>query len=1056
LDVTAKNPAILGCGSVVFPAQDCQNQQRAGFRRQRRNIAARRNRIQRLEDYFRVSGLLREVDIQESRRRPHPWPWLLAAQVLVNGKLLTASELWSVIRWYAHNRGYDGNALWASEDADGDDVKKVQAARALMDKCGTETMCETVCALLDTNPNLNQNPKPRHYFKGENAAFPRATVLSETRKVLSAHVGQLAGVTEEFIEILLDDWKVAKIQGFDAKLPQRYFGGLLFGQMKPRFENRIIPKCRITGEKTPSKHTREFYRYRWAMFMNNLRVNDIMTGLSRPLDAGERSKLCDIMQGVGYFTKTTLNKALVKQLKLEPANLEGMLLVPEMENALTLDPALREVSTNRILKEVWPSLAESWKPIFLNQLFRQNNYRGAPPSLHQWRERLQFDGHEVAEYDAAIKTAFDAELARLAQKNLSISYEQFTHRPIRLNTKHVASGRAPYAKKKLVEAVETVMQGDDPRVVGGPLEETFEVRSRQRDGEIDQNSNNHLVRHRVKIFTRTLKDLVQKYADGDASRVEWVGVEVVRDLVQFSGKTAKEKAQIIGGQLAHHRKIVKYLEEERENTGGDWEIGAGLIKKVRIADDMGWRCPYTGKVYSLNEIIHGEVDREHIIPRSSRPTDALHALTLTFSRINKEKGARTAMQYIEDTANESHTFSPKEYREFVTKLKNKNGPSKDDESRCKKRKIALLTRDFEKRGKVKKNEGEEAVEAFTDGSLSQTSYLNKLAAQQAHQWFAEQLGDEAKLPPVVQLSGSVTAATRLGWDLFGQLNEACPSTINKNKTEVREITHLHHALDAIVIGLSAHYFPKDGRLWALLSRRSVKNPVDQAYMKSQLGDLIHFNSNGNWQLEELDAEIKKQVTTRLLEKRVVQHIPHTMRGLSIKETNWGYLGKDAEGWHWAQKKEPRDEDGKRAITKKKFGDASLFGVGFPSNGKLEKIKAVREYDQNFGAFLCETPVVIQRDQVFKRIKALKNEFGNLQILHPGSVVKIKGHKKNDGVYRVKGFSTNQKWGARVSLVPLDWVGGVKSKLDGHWENANLKSILPMLTVIELDYSGTAK
>ena len=29
---------ILGCGTVVFPKEDCQNQQRAGFRRQRRQI----------------------------------------------------------------------------------------------------------------------------------------------------------------------------------------------------------------------------------------------------------------------------------------------------------------------------------------------------------------------------------------------------------------------------------------------------------------------------------------------------------------------------------------------------------------------------------------------------------------------------------------------------------------------------------------------------------------------------------------------------------------------------------------------------------------------------------------------------------------------------------------------------------------------------------------------------------------------------------------------------------------------------------------------------------
>ena len=125
---------------------------RAAFRRQRRHIAATRNRIKRLEGFCQKVGFLSEADVLACRVDPHPWPWFLAAQVLVAGRVLNSLELWSVIRWYAHNRGYDGNALWAREDSDPDDVKKVQAARKLMDRCGTSTMCETVSVLLEADP----------------------------------------------------------------------------------------------------------------------------------------------------------------------------------------------------------------------------------------------------------------------------------------------------------------------------------------------------------------------------------------------------------------------------------------------------------------------------------------------------------------------------------------------------------------------------------------------------------------------------------------------------------------------------------------------------------------------------------------------------------------------------------------------------------------------------------------------------------------------------------------------------------------------------------------
>ena len=1058
LNVSEKDPEILGCGSVVFRAGDCQNQQRAGFRRQRRHIAATRNRIKRLEKFFMSSGVLTEADVLEARRRPHPWPWLLAAQVLVSDRKLNGPELWALVRWYAHNRGYDGNALWAGEDSDPDDVKKVQAARELMDKCGTATMCETVSTLLDADPKSGANPNPKHYFKGENAAFPRAIVTDEVRRVLEAHVGAVQGVTADFVFALVDDWRLAKALSFEARLPERYFGGLLFGRMKPRFENRIIPKCRITGEKTPSKHSRSFYRYRWAMLMNNLRVADSFTGLSRPLSVDERVQLDAIMRKSGYCTKSTLNKALAKELKLEPVNIEAMLLIPEMENALTLDPALREVSTNKHLKKLWPHVADAWKPVFLNQLFGQRNYRGSPPSLGQWRERLIEDGQAIKAFDEALLEVHAAESEALEKKNLTISYEQLLARPIQLSKRHMASGRAPYAKKELDEAVAYVMEGNDPRERGGPLEETLEVRTRQRDEEIDQNSNNHLVRHRLKIFIRTLSDLVKNYADGDASSIDCVGVEVVRDLAQFSGKTAEEKDQIIGQQLWHHRKAVKFLEDERENTGGSWEISAGLIKKVRIADDMGWRCPFTGKEYSLSQILHNEVDREHIIPRSSRPTDALHALTLTFSHINNEKGARTALQFIEDTAGSTHTFSPKEYREFVDKLKSKNGPSKDDEQRCKKRKIALLTLEYEKRGEAKKADGEaETVDSFTEGSLSQTSYLNKLATQQVNHWFAERLGQDEKLPRVAQLSGSVTAATRTGWDLFDQLNEACPATKNKNKTEVRNITHLHHALDAVVVGLSAHYFPKDGRLWALMSRRAIRNAADQAYMREKLGGLIGFNADGRWTLEGLKPSIKKQLVQRLSEKRVVRHNPRTMRGLRVQQNVWRVEGEDPDDERkMVISMRPRNEAGVKPDVPKRESERKSKLLGSSpkqGTGKLNDLKGALIVEDNYGVALDPEPKVIPHMQVWKELKALREANGGklVRVLRNGDVISVNGGRYA-GKWRVHSIK-DANVGVILDLASPELVKA-QNRTDGCKMNVRLKTLISNgLDVIKADFSG---
>ena len=1052
------NSEILGCGTVVFPKEDCQNQQRAGFRRQRRHIAATRNRIKRLEAFLIHAGALSPVDVEYCRKHPHPWPWLLAAQVLVAKRQLDWRELWAVIRWYAHNRGYDGNALWAGEDSDPDDVKKVQAARKLMSDCQTSSMCETICQLMAIDPKSKDNPEIKYYFKGENAAFPRDVVVAEIRRVMEQHVGVLNGVSADLIKILLEDWRPSKESRFDARLPERYHGGLLFGQMKPRFENRIIPKCRLTGEKTPSKHSRDFYRFRWAMLMGSLRVSDNIESGSRSLNVAEREQLNGIMKQAGYLPKTSLKKALEKDLGLEPTNLDAMLLVPEMEKALTLDPALREMSGNKY-KKIWKEIPESWHSVFLNQLFGRKNYRSKPPSLGQWCDRIESKNELTDGLDTALREAYEAECKELAQKKHEAvlpTYEAFLNRPLHITQKHLASGRAPYSRIKLREAIAAVMRGEDPRAKEGLLEETADVLKQQEDVSIDENTNNHLVRHRLKIFEKTLSDLVKHYADSDASRVKWVSIEVVRDLVEFSGKTAKEKARIIGEQLWHHRKISKYLEQEREATGGVWEITAGLIKKVRIADDMGWRCPYTKQLYGLPQILRGDVDREHIIPRSKRPTDALHALVLTFSDINRMKGARTAMQFIEDTANNDRTLAPKQFRELVNKLKKRNGPSKDDEQRCTKRKIALLTRDYEPRGKAKEKVADnESVDGFTEGSLTQTSHLNKLAAQQTKSWFAGKLGNDAQLPKIIQLSGSVTAATRRSWNLFGTLEAVHPEVCGKNKTEIREITHLHHALDAIVIGLSVEYFPRDGRLWSLLSKRAIQNPAEQKYMETRLGGRISFSVKGEWRIESLRDSIVSQIVQRLKEKRVVRHNPKTMRGLRIQQNVWRIEGEDPDDpSKMLIRMKPRNEDNIKVPKQKSERKSKLFGSSPNSTeGKLKKLKGALIVEDNYGVALDPEPKVIPYQQVWKQIEELKKQNGGkpVRILRNGDVIRVRSGKKYPGVWRIHSIK-DANMGLLLDMASPEVVragnGVVGAKM-----NVLLKTLIrDGLELLDLDYS----
>jgi len=163
---------INGCGSVVFRADDCLASSRRAYRRQRRHIRSTRQRIARMKILLKHLGVLTEKKLDKPGCA---WP-----------------ELLDVLRWYAHNRGYDGNRRWsaAETEAQSEDSEKEENARSLMGKHGTKSMAETFCAISGIDPlgkkksaNLSGDKRP----KGQNAAFPREIVEREVRQILQKH-----------------------------------------------------------------------------------------------------------------------------------------------------------------------------------------------------------------------------------------------------------------------------------------------------------------------------------------------------------------------------------------------------------------------------------------------------------------------------------------------------------------------------------------------------------------------------------------------------------------------------------------------------------------------------------------------------------------------------------------------------------------------------------------------------------------------------------------------------------------------------------------------------
>ena len=1016
----ANDITILGCGAVTFRADDCLASARRTYRRQRRHIRSTRQRIARMKTLLASLGLL---TTDEMDKPGCAWPWYLAARVLCGGTALTWPEFWDVLRWYAHNRGYDGNRRWSAAEAEAakEDTEKEENALNLMTNHGVKSMAETFCKELGLNPT-GQKKSSTVRFKGLNAAFPRAVVEGEVRRILQAHVGILKGVDANLERILLgrdnnDKLAWQAIPCPELKLPKRYQGGLLFGQLVPRFDNRIISKCPITDQKVPSRNCPEFLNFRWAMQLANIRVAGRTDRELRPLTHDERKTIDNAMRAEGSLTETELKKLVRQTTCCNRDNLETMLMHPDAKEALLLDPVQKLVKSGRV-KTLWPLLPER-----IQKRARGQWRRGKTKTLAQLREETLAIGESVTAFDAETQRILDAAGTKGRKKDKPLTRESFLSEPLHIKK---LDGRAAYARPLLKKAHEEVMAGKHPKEETGCLFITDRMREAQLHREITEQTNNHLVRHRLLILERLLKDIIKEYADGQAMRVAKIVIEVNRDLREMSGKTAKEKAQDLGLRIANHHAVATKLEKELKDArlnGKPIRISPGLIRKGRIAEDLGWICPYTAQRYEPMDLVSRRVDKDHIVPRSDRASDSLESLVVTFSTVNKWKGKRTAWRFVEDEQGKPVPDMPNlsivsisRYRSFVEALETYKGHD-DDKRRKKRRKDLMLLSDY-------------AEKEFTPRDLTVTSQLVRLGAQVLRRPFANQ----DRQPGVVSLPGSVTGTVRKGWNLLGCLSLACPQALDDNgqvktKTEIRGITHLHHALDACVLGLAAHFIPNNGSIWELIVKRKL-NDMERLQLRA-LG-VFDFDAEGGFRISDLPAVFKEQIRQRLAEKRVVQHIPARMDGLRVEQNTWRVVSiKDGEA---TIRQRVRQPDGKRPGKETKEKASKLLGL-LP--GKLQVNKGVLVIPDNFGVALDPEPTVIPFHKVWPRLQELKakNNGKMPRVLRNGQIIVVpKG--RYQGLWRV--FSA--KATLTLDLGSPDKVR-LESKGDGQKREVQIKTLL---------------
>lgn len=924
-------PKVIGTGVVTFEADSCLASARREHRRTRRTIRARKKRIERIGKILVHHNIISAEDVSLPG---HPAPFLLAARALQNKQKLTGVELWHVLRWYAHNRGYDGNRQWARNDSAAEDTERVIAAKNTMKEMGTTTMAETISAILKITPESPvahfsvNNPK----YKNLNLAFQRDDVEAEVKRILET----ATDIPTDVVSLIIDSAKKHKeqLELCGIKFPLRYDGSILFGQLLPRFDNRIIARCPITwaatyqkaiesGEthkkakqlaekyaKVPNKNCTEFYEYRFARILANIRVND------SPISAKTRQLLMAEAKNKGRFTKTEFSNLVAELTDKQPNNLKNYFhLTPDAEEALILIPQTE---------------------------------------------------------------------------------------------KQVASGRAPYARPVLRQVVEEILRGEDATKPAKSLlhpngEEKkedgvlyclsnpeSEVSKLIANRSIDEQTNNHLVRHRMLIFGRLLRDMIAHYAQGDPNKVATCCIEVNRELREYSGLTNEEITAILSKKKQHFNAAKKKLATEAP----DLPITGGLIRKCRIAMDMNWTCPYTGMTYGAQDL--PKLEKEHIVPFASRNTNALSALVLTYPEVNAMKGKRTALQFIKEEQGNpvpGHSnlsiMTESQYKKHVDELGKKKKGTKDDEIRKNKRKKLLLVDTPSKKGEQDLKLG------FTEGQLTQSSQLMRLSAQV--------IKKQLRTTRIISIPGQVTAETRKAWKVMGTLAQCSPDILDANnnvkeKDEIRNITHLHHAVDACVIGLIPILIPSgdNGAIWKMLVKRHISvAEKDLAYSHTNR-QVISYHKD-KLILNDLPPNVKDSIAAALDEKRVIRHVPSDMSGAKFYENYKGIVSEINANNNTITIRSKDDNKWKEESK----NISKVIGL---KSRKLSQQKSVLVIHGNYGIALDPKPTIIRHCMVYRQIEKLKQKNDNkpIRILRAGQLIRISKHKnaKKNRIWKI--------------------------------------------------------
>jgi len=270
----------------------------------------------------------------------------------------------------------------------------------------------------------------------------------------------------------------------------------------------------------------------------------------------------------------------------------------------------------------------------------------------------------------------------------------------------------------------------------------------------------------VHVALNQLRKVINELIDLYGKPVEII-VETARDLpLSAEGLRDLDKEQ--RDNQDKNEQIAKKLADENFANTYENRLKYRLWEELDPQDVLGRCCPFSGQQVSIDKLFTDAIEIEHILPYSKTGDDSRANKTLATRKANKDKGNESPYEAFGNNTRDGY-----DWQEIVDRSsslpKNKRWRFNPD----------AMDR-FDKES------------AFQDRHLNDTRYINRITKT-----YLEAIGADVWVTP-----GKLTSDLRHQWGLNSILAGHNKEETQKGDAKKNRDDHRHHAMDAMVVGLT--------------------------------------------------------------------------------------------------------------------------------------------------------------------------------------------------------------------------------------------------------------